>query len=80
MSLRAVEIAETERGFRVSTDCRSRPEAIAAACALFNAPPSQAFQTEYEAYQPPELSPEVAELVERDPDTYTESLKHGEAV
>lgn len=46
MTLRAVEIAETARGFRVSTDCQSRAEAIAAALALFNAPAATAFQQE----------------------------------
>lgn len=43
--LRGIEIAQTDRGFRVSCDYRNRAAAIAGAHALFNAPSDDAFES-----------------------------------
>lgn len=88
--LRAVEIAETARGFRVSTDCKSRPEAIAAALALFNMPQASAYipppgsldelRIERGAVVP-ELPPEVTARIELDSDDAApEPMPHDEAM
>ena len=89
-AMRTIELAETERGFRVSTYCQSRAEAIAVGIAIFNVSPAEAFlpvpgsldelRVERNAPTPPDESILPPHALASEDEAGPEPMAHDEAV